>query len=120
MEVGLEKAEKLKEILGKVDFILSGEAYYYLATGQEDMKKFPAYEDIFTYENCGRIVKFMQDTDNSICVQASIFDFLKYHYSEYLDKIIKEKYQVVELEQYNWVILVSKENFENIGRINEI
>ncbi len=120
IEGKLEYAKDIKNILGKVDFVLTNEVYYYLATEQKDMKKFPAYEDLFTYENCEKIIDFMQDEDTSICIESGTLNFLKYHYNEELEKIIKEKYQEINLRKYEWVILVNKENFENIGRLNEI
>lgn len=39
---------------------------------------------------------------------------------EEISKLLEEKYKTVELEQYDWIIFVNEENFENISKIEEI
>ena len=120
MEEELKTVKDLKEILGRIDFVVYQESYYYLETEQKDLKKFPARADLFTYEDVEKIVKFMKEENTSICVNTDLYRVLSGVYEEEINELLEEKYKIVKLEQYDWVVFVNEENFENISKIEEI
>ena len=120
IEENLKVAKKLKEILGKIDFVSQQESYYYLETEQKDLKRFPARVDLFTFEDVEKIIEFMKEENTSICINTDIYRVLNAAYGEEINKLLEEKYKTVELEQYDWIIFVNEENFENISKIEEI
>ncbi len=118
----LKTARILKNIFGKVDFVINFESYYYIATNQKDNKKFPAYVDIFSYEDCKKILDYMEENEITLCMQPDIFDAIKLKYEDELCELLNEKYKMVEMKRCGWIVFINRENFDKIDVLikNEI
>ncbi len=116
----LDYAKKLKEILGRVDFVVPEEVYYYIETEQKDLKKFPSYVDLFTYEDCEKIIKFMKEENTSICIEKTLFENLDKKYKEEIDNLLETKYKKIYNEKRGWIIFINEENFDNIEKVKSI
>ena len=87
-----------------MDFILEYESLYYVKYNLVDKKRFSAKVDLFTYNECEKILEYMELTDKNIAIDKDIYIIInKYSKGK---KIIENKFKVQEEEKY--MVLLNK------------
>lgn len=97
-----KEMDKLNEIIDNLQYLGDNEPYFYIRYRREDIKKMPGYIDLFTYEDCKKIIDILEDTHN-LYVNGNIYDKVLEKYPELYEKIL-EKYNVYT-NGNNYVIL---------------
>lgn len=70
----------IKEQIGELDFIMPYESYYYYNLNIEDKKCFSSYIDIFTYDECRKIITYLSNSEKSLYMTKDIYMILKEKY----------------------------------------
>lgn len=65
-----------------LEFITDYESLYYDKYNIKDTKKFSAKVDIFTYEDCKKVMNFLKETDKDIVIDSNILKILESRYEE--------------------------------------
>ncbi len=121
LEESLESSKKLKEILGKIDFYLNGEHFYYLATNQKDTKRFQGAVDTFTREDNKKVVEFLKENKTSLCINFLSYKILSGRDAvEEIAGLLESDYKIFECTKIPAYILINKDNYDKIDElINE-
>ena len=93
-----------------MDFILEYESLYYLKYDLKDEKKFPAKVDLFTYDDCKKILEYMKLTNKDIAIDKQIYILLNYKYAIQEDIELKNKFEI--REDNGCVVLLNKNKKE--------
>lgn len=116
MQNRIKKVEKIKNIVGEIDFILPSDSYYYVELGIKDKRDFYGYVDLFRYSDYEKIIKYMQEKDVTICTDNKTFNIITDKYSDEFNNLINNKYKIIKGD---FIILLNKNNWDKIEEIKE-
>lgn len=73
----------------------------------KDTKKLPAKVDMFTYKDCEKVIEYLEETEKDIVINKKLYYFLKKKYSEEVNQIMKNKFNIEESKEN--VILINNQ-----------
>lgn len=85
-----------------MEFITEQESLYYKKYNLKDTKKFSAYVDIFTYEECDKIEEYLKSTDKDVVIEKTLYEILKERYNWDM----KDKFEIQEKKDK--IILINR------------
>lgn len=76
----IEMMNVIRNKIGQLDFIMPFESYYYYNLDIKDKKCFSSYVDIFKYEECKKIIDYLEISKNSLYMTMDIYNILEEKY----------------------------------------
>ena len=110
------KLDKLNDIIDDMQYLGDGESYFYERYKRKDVKKMPGYVDLFTYEDCKKVMDVVKE-NNNVCTNRKIYDILNNKYKELLDE---NKYEIYT--DGGLYVFLNKEEYDQtvMSKIEEI
>lgn len=95
LKTELEEIDKILEDVEEIDIVLGGESYYYRHINKADTKKMPAYIDIFTYEDCYKIIDCIKEERTIYTDIIMLYSITNKYKNELIQTIEEKKYDVL-------------------------
>ncbi len=117
----IQEMKQIQETIPNVQLIIPNESYYYINLNLIDNKRFPAYVDLFTYEDIEKICNSIMENKNSWYILGDLYEILINKHSEKMKQAEEQYYKKYKKDEN--ILLVQKSELNginNIGNINEI
>lgn len=115
----VEVTQNIKDVTeGKLEILIPYEGLIYERMNMQDTKGISAFEDLFTYEECRKVIKYLEKNDVSLYTVTDMYDMLNYKYHDEMENAIKDKYKIIKKDEY--VMIVNQDNWKNIKKIEEV